>query len=97
MHTKIHTEPAKLSCSHPGCQALYQDRRSLKEHESTHFDSSLEYICDEENCGKIYTSPRALSNHKKMKHDDDNDEISCDICLSSFRKSELAEHLRIHI
>lgn len=61
-------------------------------------DAAVEYVCDEENCMKVYTSPKALRNHKKMKHnDDDNDEISCDICSTSFRKSELAEHLRIHI
>lgn len=98
LHTKIHTEPAKLSCSHPGCDEVYQDRRSLKEHESAHMDPEVEYVCDEDNCMRVYTSPKALRNHKKMKHNnDDNDEISCDICKISFRKIELAEHLRIHI
>lgn len=99
LHTKVHTEPAKLSCSHPGCEEVYQDRRSLREHESTHLvDATINYVCEEENCGKVYTSPKALRNHKKMKHnDDENDEISCDICLSSFRKSDIVEHLRIHI
>lgn len=99
-HTKIHTEPTKLSCSHPGCDEVYQDRRSLKEHESSHLteDRSFEYICDEDDCGRTYTSPKALRNHKKMKHnDDENEQIDCDICRRPFMRSELAEHLRIHI
>lgn len=95
---KIHTE-TKLSCSFSGCDEVYQDRRSLKEHESAHKDThAVEYVCDEENCGKTYTSPKALRNHKKMKHnDDDNQEISCDICCQSFRRSEIAQHLLVHI
>jgi general transcription factor IIIA len=98
-HTKVHTEPAKLSCSYPSCKEIFQDRRSLKEHESSHIDdTSMEYVCKEQDCGKVYTSPKALRNHKKMKHnEDETDEISCDICKTSFRKDQLAEHLRIHI
>jgi uncharacterized Zn-finger protein len=96
-HMKIHTD-SKLSCSFEGCEEVYQDRRSLKEHESTHTIQGSEYVCDEENCGKTYSSPKALRNHKKMKHaEDDNQEISCDICSESFRRSEIAQHLLIHI
>lgn len=99
VHTKTHTQ-SKLSCSHPGCEEIYQDRRSLKEHESSHLSpvqDNLEFafVCDEEDCGKSYTSPKALKNHKRVKHEDD--EISCDICATSFKKSELAEHLAMHI
>jgi hypothetical protein len=97
-HMKIHTE-TKLSCSFPGCDDVYQDRRALKEHESHHTTpQGVDYACDEDNCGKTYTSPKALRNHKKMKHnDDENQEILCDICSQSFRRSEIAQHLLVHI
>lgn len=79
---------------------MYQDRRSLKEHESSHLNPvkaevEFVYVCDQEDCGKTYSSPKALRNHKRVKHEDD--EISCDICATSFKKSELKEHLAKHI
>lgn len=97
-HTKTHTQ-SKLSCSHPGCDEVYPDRRSLKEHENSHSpdDADLDYACDEENCGKTYSSPKALRNHKRVKHEDDLQEISCDICNTSFKKADLQEHLALHI
>ena len=93
---KIHTD-SKLSCSFEGCDEVYQDRRALKEHESTH-TTQADYVCDEDDCGKTYSSPKALRNHKRMKHNEnENDEISCDICSQSFRRSEIQSHLLIHM
>lgn len=75
-----------------------KDRRSSNQHIKEHDSSQLaEFVCDEDSCGKVYTSQKSLRNHKRMKHNEENEEISCDICLSSFRKSDIAEHLRVHI
>lgn len=88
-----------FECSHPGCFEVCADRRSLKEHESSHLSPAQDndYMCDEENCGKTYSSPKALRNHKRVKHEDDLQEISCDICNTSFKKADLQEHLALHI
>ncbi|CRL05354.1 CLUMA_CG017962, isoform A [Clunio marinus] len=86
-HTKIHTDR--------------KERRSASLQQHIKIETvqpEPEYICDEDDCGRTYTSPKALKNHKKTKHnDDENDEISCDICSHSFRKANTAEHLKIHI
>lgn len=81
----------------PGCDEVYADRRSLKEHESSHLSSAQDsdYECDEENCGKTYSSPKALRNHKRVNHEDDLQVISCDICNTSLRKADLQEHLEV--
>lgn len=80
-------------------QSHRKDRRStltqhIKEEEPT--PPEIEYICDEDDCGKIYTTIKSLRNHKKVKHSE-NDEISCDMCLQSFKTSDIAEHLKKHI
>lgn len=78
-------------------QAHRKDRRStmhIKEEEPMSIET--DYMCDEENCGKIYTTLKSLKNHKKVKHSE-SDEISCDICSQAFKTSDIAEHLKKHI
>jgi KRAB domain-containing zinc finger protein len=91
-HLKIHTEQTTFECTHPDCTESFNDRRSLREHKSTH---DFEYVCKVESCGKIFSSPKALKSHKRKHYDN---MIQCDICLQKFDKdNKLADHLRLHI
>jgi KRAB domain-containing zinc finger protein len=107
-HEQKHRDSSAFDCGF--CSKHFKTQEALREHtQEAHRrdrralgsdikeeDPMVEYPCDEEHCGKVYTSPKSLRNHKKVKHSD-IEEISCDICSSTFKTSEIAEHLKLHI
>lgn len=101
-HMRIHTEQTKFLCPHPTCDVIFQDRRSLREHRVNSHDPE-EFICEVEDCGKILSTARALKNHKNHKHPHGQDNsgevvtISCDICSQKFNRSDIQEHLKLHL
>jgi len=77
------------------CGVFYPRKWHMKLHIRTH-TGEKPYICDYDNCGKAFSRPGNLSEHKKRNHEKVLDH-ECPICGKKFYgRSDMLIHIVIH-
>jgi len=77
------------------CQVFYPRKWHMKLHIRIH-TGEKPYICDYDNCGKAFSRPGTLSEHKRRNHEKVLQHV-CPICEKRFYgRSDMLTHIVIH-
>ena len=77
------------------CQVFYPRKSHMILHVRIH-TGEKPYVCDYENCGKAFSRPGTLSDHKKRNHEKVFQHV-CPICEKRFYgRSDMLTHIVIH-
>ncbi|KAM6582971.1 hypothetical protein CsatB_009973 [Cannabis sativa] len=91
--TECENTERKHVCQEAGCGKAFAFPSRLRKHEQSHVKlESIEALCAEPGCMKVFTNEQCLKDHIQLCHR----HISCKVCGSKHLKKNMKRHLRTH-
>ncbi|KAK6937005.1 Zinc finger C2H2-type [Dillenia turbinata] len=85
--------PKQYVCPEAGCGKVFKFASKLQKHKDSHVKlDSVEAICLEPGCMKVFTNDQCLKAHVQTCHQ----HITCHICGTKQLKKNIKRHLRTH-